>query len=78
MKLTQAQVECLKAVENGKVYEIQSMYIRRSSSIVGARKQTIMALRNKGLITFTPSSFQDPLYFRLTDAGKKALEEARK
>lgn len=78
MKLTKAQLTALEAVERGEVYEMPSIFSRRDNRMFGARKQTVKALREKGLITFMPSAFQGPLYFHITDAGRAALEEVRK
>lgn len=81
MKLSKAQLATLEAVERGEVRKVYSFYISRPARLEGARKRTLEILIERGLVflDWQPKKvvkLDD--YYRLTDAGEKALEEARK
>ena len=81
MKLSKAQIATLEAVERGEVRKVYSFYISRPARLDGARKRTLEILIERGLVflDWQPKKvvkLDD--YYRLTDAGEKALEEARK
>lgn len=81
MKLSKAQLATLEAVERGEVRKVYSFYISRPARLDGARKRTLEILIERGLVflDWQPKKvvkLDD--YYRLTDAGEKALEEARK
>ena len=83
MKLSKAQIATLEAVERGEVRKVYSCYYSRSDRIDGARKRTLQILIENGLVflDYTPRKLGEFIpfdYYRLTDAGEKALEEARK
>lgn len=83
MKLSKAQLATLEAVERGEVQKVYSCYCSRPDRIDGARKRTLQILIEKCLvfIDYTPRKIGRFIpfdYYRLTDAGEKALEEARK
>ena len=81
MKLSKAQIATLKAVERGEVRKVYSFYISRPARLEGARKRTLEILIERGLVflDWQPKKvvkLDD--YYRLTDAGRAALEEVRK
>ena len=81
MKLSKAQIATLEAVERGEVRKVYSFYISRPARLDGARKRTLEILIERGLVflDWQPKKvvkLDD--YYRLTNAGEKALEEARK
>lgn len=81
MKLSKAQLATLESVERGEVRKVYSFYISRPARLDGARKRTLEILIERGLVflDWQPKKvvkLDD--YYRLTDAGEKALEEARK
>ena len=81
MKLSKAQIATLEAVERGEVRKVYSFYISRPARLDGARKRTLEILIERGLVflDWQPKKvvkLDD--YYRLTDAGEKALEEVRK
>lgn len=83
MELSKAQIATLEAVESGEVQMVYSCYYSRPDRIDGARKRTLQILIEKGLVflDYTPRKIGRFIpfdYYRLTDAGEKALEEARK
>lgn len=83
MKLSKAQLTTLEAVESGDVRKVYSCYCSRSDRIDGASKRTLQILIENGLVflDYTPrklGKFIPSDYYRLTDAGHAALEEARK
>ena len=83
MKLSKAQIATLEAVENGDVLKVYSFYLSRPDRIEGARKRTLQILIEKDLVYLDwqmkkIGEFNPFDYYRLTDAGEKALEEARK
>lgn len=80
MKLSKTQIEALKAVSMGNVREITPFSVSKSPYICGARKATIDALEKRGLVEKEKASrrYYEPVFYRLTDAGKKALEEVGK
>ena len=81
MKLSKAQIATLEAVERGEVRKVYSFYISRPARLEGARKRTLEILIERGLVflDWQPKKvvkLDD--YYRLTDAGRAALEEVRK
>ena len=83
MKLSKAQVLALRLVEKGQVRKRYSIRIFGSDRIEGTGKKTIEALVGKGLVylDYTDKrigNFNPFDYYRLTDAGRAALEEVRK
>lgn len=83
MKLSKAQIATLEAVERGEVRKVYSCYYSRPDRIDGARKRSLQILIENGLVflDYTPRKIGQFIpfdYYRLTDAGKKAIEEARK
>lgn len=83
MKLSKAQILALRLVELGQVQKWYSVRISGSDHIEGTGKRTIDALVRKGLVYLDYTerkigNFNPFDYYRLTDAGKKALEDARK
>ena len=83
MKLSKAQLATLEAVERGEVKMVYSCYYSRPDRIDGARKRTLQILIENGLVFFdyTPRKIGRFIpfdYYRLTNAGRAALEEARK
>lgn len=79
MKLTKAQVETLVKVERGEVMQWRSTRTSKPDTIYGARKDTIKRLLENRLIDY-PKLSMDYVSFAyiLTDAGRAALESARK
>ena len=74
MKLTKAQIAVLQAVESGKVYEHESLYMTRKSKIVGCRSDVLKRLWKMGLVTQIRQ--HDLAYiFILTDLGKDVLAQ---
>lgn len=83
MKLSKAQVLALRLVEISQVRKWYSARISGPDHIEGTGRKTIEALIRKGLVylDFQPrkiGQFNPFDYYRLTDAGKAALEEERK
>ena len=83
MKLSKAQLATLEAVERGEVRKVYSCYYSRPDRIDGARKRSLQILIENGLVflDYTPRKIGRFIpfdYYRLTDAGEKALKEARK
>lgn len=81
MKLSKAQIATLEAVERGEVRKVYSFYISRPARLEGARKRTLEILIERGLVflDWQPKKvvkLDD--YYRLTDAGRAALEDVRK
>ena len=81
MKLSKAQIATLEAVERGEVRKVYSFYISRPARLDGARKRTLEILIERGLVflDWQPKKvvkLDD--YYRLTNAGRAALEEVRK
>lgn len=75
--MSKTQIEALKAVGMGNVREVTTFNVSKSPYICGARKTTIDALERRGLVDKEKASrkYYEPVFYRLTDAGKKALEE---
>lgn len=81
MKLSKAQIATLEAVERGEVRKVYPLYMSKPTRIYGARKKTLEILIERGLVFLErqPKKVVKPDdYYSLTEAGKKALEEARK
>ena len=83
MKLSKAQIATLEAVERGEVRKVYSFYISRPARLDGARKMTLQILIENGLVflDYTQRKIGQFIpfdYYRLTDAGRAALEEVRK
>ena len=83
MKLSKAQIATLEAVERGEVRNVYSCYYSRPDRIDGARKRTLQILIENGLVflDYTQRKIGQFIpfdYYRITDAGRAALEEVRK
>lgn len=81
MKLSKAQIATLEAVERGEVRKVYPLYMSKPPMIFGARKKTLEILIERSLVFLErqPKKVVKPDdYYRLTDAGRAALEEVRK
>ena len=79
MKLTRTQIAALEKIERREVVNYLPASVSNPRRWDGARKNTIEALTKMGLIhTEFSTSPYDPAWPELTDAGRAALEEARK
>ena len=74
MKLTKAQIAVLQAVESGKVYESDPLYITKKRKIIGCRADVLNRLWEMGLVTQI-RQHRLAYIFILTDLGKEALAQ---
>ena len=83
MKLSKAQLLALRLVEKGQIRKWYSVRFSGSDRIEGTGKKTIEVLVRNGLVYLDYTgkkigNFNPFDYYRLTDAGRAALEEGRK
>lgn len=79
MTLTKAQLAALEKIERREVVNYLTANVAKPRKWSGARKGTIEALTKMGLIqTAWSRNPYDAAWPELTDAGRAALEEARK
>lgn len=74
MKLTKAQIAVLQAVESGKVYEHESLYMTRKNKIVGCRSDVLKRLWKMRLVTQIRQHYLAYIFI-LTDLGKDVLAQ---